>query len=151
MKGGYLGPLTLHTFFVGLTESHFLLYLPCSLNLLRICLLIERISSCLLIERISSCLLIERISSCLLFERISSCLLIERISSCLYYVTLQMHAQVVVLLWSFVRIGRNTLVHAVYVSLVFRQPRRSMTHVGNIFTYKSNVQHLTLTKINNQL
>ena len=142
MKGGYLGPLTLHTFFVGLTESHFLLYLPCSLNLLRICLLFERISSCLLIERISSCLLI---------ERISSCVLIERISSCLCYVTLQMHAQVVVLLWSFVRIGRNTLVHAVYVSLVFRQPRRSMTHVGNIFTYKSNVQHLTLTKINNQL
>jgi len=39
------------------------------------------------------------------------------------------------------------------VSLVskfyFRQRRRSMTHVGNIFTYKSKVQHLTLTKINN--
>jgi len=30
----------------------------------------------------------------------------------------------------------------------FREPKRSMTHVSNIFTYKSNVQHLTLTKIN---
>jgi len=27
----------------------------------------------------------------------------------------------------------------------FREPRRSKNHVGNIFTYTSNVQHLTLT------
>ena len=36
-----------------------------------------------------------------------------------------------------------------YSKFYFREPRRSMTHVGNIFTNKSNVQHLTLTKINN--
>jgi len=35
-----------------------------------------------------------------------------------------------------------------YFFFYFREPRRSMTNVGNIFTYKSNVQHLTLTKIN---
>ena len=41
--------------------------------------------------------------------------------------------------------------HFIVSKLYFREPRRSMTHVGNIFTYKSNVQHLTLTKINNKL
>ena len=34
----------------------------------------------------------------------------------------------------------------VFVVVVFRQPRRSMTHVGNIFTYKSNVQHVDIDK-----
>ena len=35
-----------------------------------------------------------------------------------------------------------------YLKVYVRQPRKSMTHVGNTFTYNNNVQDLTLTKIN---